>query len=133
MQTDYKNVMDAIHIWIGYSSKSEAEFFQYFAINTADRDAGTGASQFDKDIGIRWYDDDLIGIYFKESSTGLADAIAELPLASAAVEQLVLSKCWELKIDVANALFYYTDADLAIADSKKKYNGLTYLGAFDNR
>lgn len=126
------NVMDAIHVWIGISNKGPDEFYQYFAINEIDRDAGAGASQFDKDLKINWYDDDLIGIYYSENNRDLASALEELPLASEAVGQLIVSKCRVLNIDAANALFYYTDSDLEVADSAKKYNGLTYLGVFDN-
>ncbi|HEX8329354.1 MAG TPA: immunity 22 family protein [Hymenobacter sp.] len=125
--------MDTIHIWIGLSRKSAEEFYAYFAINPVDRDAGIGASQFDKDVGTKWYDDDLIGTYYNENIRDLATAVEELPLASKTAGQLIMSKCQELGIDEANALFYYTDSDLSVADSAKKYNGLAYLGAFDNR
>ncbi|MBC8137522.1 MAG: immunity 22 family protein [Fibrella sp.] len=31
----------------------------------------------------------------------------------------------------ANAMFFYTDAELQIPDPNKKYNDLTYIGVFD--
>lgn len=132
METDYKGVMDTIHVWIGFSLKKLEEFEQYFAINSIDRDAGTGASQFDKDININWYDDDLIGVYFNEHSNDLEATLDELPVASETVERQIRSRCAELNIIKANALFYYTDSSIVIPYTDKKYNGLTYLGAFDN-
>lgn len=125
------NVMTKIHVWIGMTTKSREEFSEYFVINPADRDAGIGASQFDKDIHIQWYDDDLIGVYYSEETDSLEQALDELPVSPDTVEQ-VRGKCAEMKIDKANALFYYEDAELEITDSNKKYNQLTYVGVFEN-
>jgi hypothetical protein len=122
--------MSKIHVWIGMSSKNREEFSQYFAINPADRDAGIGASQFDKDIHIKWYDDDLIGVYYSET-TDLEAALDELPTSPESLAA-ISDKCQELGITEANALFYYEDADLVIAEPDKKYNELTYIGVFDN-
>jgi hypothetical protein len=122
--------MSKIHVWLGMSSKSQEEFSRYFEINQADKEAGVGASQFDKDIHIKWYDDDLIGVYYS-ASDDLDAALDELPTSSAAI-QAIAARCAELDITQANAMFYYEDADLKIADPNKKYNELTYLGVFDN-
>lgn len=124
--------MDTIHVWLGTISSSVEEFNQYFAINPDDMDAGISASQFDKDVYIKWYDDDLIGVYYQQDNDNLDNAIEEIPTASADIEQLIRDKCAELGIAKANAMFYYTDADLEVSDVAKKYNGLTYIGAFDN-
>lgn len=124
--------MDTIHVWLGTISSSVEEFNQYFAINPDDRDAGISASQFDKDVYIKQYDDDLIGVYYQQDNDNLDNAIEEIPTASADIEQLIRDKCAELGIAKANAMFYYTDADLEVSDVAKKYNGLTYIGAFDN-
>jgi hypothetical protein len=132
MSTVNDSVMDTIHVWIGNLSISAEEFNQYFAINEADKDAGVGASQFDKDIHIEWYDDDLIGVYYQRENNSLDDAIEEIPTASADVEEQIRNRCAELGITEANAMFYYTDSDLRITDTAKQYNGLTYVGAFNN-
>ncbi len=112
------------------SSKTQEEFSQYFAINPADREAGIGASQFDKDIYIKWYDDDLIGVYYSEIPD-LKAALDELPTSPESLTAIG-AKCQELGITEANALFYYEDAELVIAEPNKKYNELTYIGVFDN-
>lgn len=125
-------MMDTIHVWIGEVSVTTEEFSSYFVIDPADRDAGVGASQFDKEVGTGWYDDDLVGVYYRSNSNDLAAALDEIPATPEALAQ-IQAKCSELGITKANAMFYYTDSDLVIADAAKKYNSLTYLGAFDNR
>lgn len=122
--------MAKIHVWLGMSSKSREEFSHYFEINPANRDAGIGASQFDQDIRINWYDDDLIGVYYSSTPT-LEDALDELPTSPASLAA-IRNKCRALSITEANALFYYEDAELEIVEPDKKYNELTYLGVFDN-
>ena len=122
--------MTKIHVWAGLTSQSREAFGQYFEINPADRDAGVGASQFDKDIHIKWYDDDLIGVYYSDSHD-LDSALDELPTSEETLEA-IRAKCDELAIREANALFYYEDAELEISEPGRKYNELTYIGVFDN-
>lgn len=122
--------MSKIHVWLGMSSKSREEFSRYFAINLADHDAGIGASQFDKDIHINWYDDDLIGVYYSDTPD-LEAALDELPTSPASLAA-ICDKCRELGITEANAMFCYEDAELEIAEPDRKYNELIYLGVFDN-
>lgn len=90
------------------------------------------ATQFDKDLNIDWYDDDLIGVYYKEDNEDLEAALDEIPTTDKALDQ-IRAKCAEIGITKANAMFYYKDADLQVAEPSKLYNGLAYLGAFDNR
>ena len=125
------SVMSKIHVWLGVTAHTPGEFSQYFEINAADREAGRGASLFDQDVGTGWYDDDLIGVYRFERAISLEAAADELP-TSPEVVAAVLRRCSELEITQANALFYYQDADLHIADTFRLYNGLPYLGVFDD-
>lgn len=124
------NVMTKIHVWAGKTSQNGDDFSQYFEINSADKDAGIGASQFDKDIHIQWYDDDLIGVYHSDTND-LDAALDELP-TSKSLLATIREKCLALGITEANALFYYQDAELEITEPDKKYNELTYIGVFDN-
>ncbi|MBO2013014.1 immunity 22 family protein [Siccationidurans soli] len=123
--------MTKIHVWIGYSLKSSDEFYEYFSIDEADKEAGIGASQFDKDLHMHWYDDDLIGIYFSEVNNSLDTALDEIATSPATIDD-IRAKCSELGITEANAMFYYMNSELEVSDNSKKYNGLTYLGIFDN-
>ena len=124
------NTMTKIHVWAGITSQNKHDFTRYFEINHADRDTGIGASQFDKDIHIKWYDDDLIGVYYS-SETELDTALDELPTSQNSLTS-IREKCLELGVTEANALFYYEDAELSITEPNKKYNELTYIGVFDN-
>jgi Immunity protein 22 len=112
------------------SSKNEKAFSRYFEINPVDKELGVGASQFDKDVNIKWYDDDLIGIYYSESDD-LDTAIDEIPTSPSSLDE-IRNRCDELGISKANAMFYYEDSELQIADASKKYNGISYLGVFNN-
>jgi hypothetical protein len=124
------SVMTKIHIWAGMTSQSTEDFQQYFEINTVDRDAGIGASQFDKDVNMNWYDDDLIGVYYSDSDD-LDMALDMLPVSVNALV-VIRATCIGKGVNKVNALFYYEDAELEIKDRDKKYNGLTYIGVFDN-
>lgn len=125
------NVMIKIHVWVGLNEESEESFAAYFEINEEDKEAGVGASQFDKDLGTSWYDDDLIGSYYTDESEDLEQILDELPVLPDTLE-LINGACQQLKIEKANAIFYYEDAELEVKDTEKKYNGLTYIGVFDN-
>ena len=123
--------MSKIHVWLGVTAHTPEEFSQYFQINHADREAGRGASLFDRDVGTGWYDDDLIGVCRFAQAISLEAAADELP-TSPEVIAAVLRRCSELHITQANALFYSQDADLHIADTLRLYNGLPYLGVFED-
>ena len=125
------SVMSKIHVWLGVTPHTPEEFSQYFEINAADRAAGGGASLSDKDVGINWYDDDLIGVYRFERAISPEAAAYELPTSPDTIVA-VLGRCSELGITQANALFCYQDADLHVSDPLRIYNGLPYLGVFEN-
>ena len=125
------NVMTKIHIWIGMSAKSREEFSRYFIAYPTEQQASISASQFAKDLRIRWYDDDLIGVYYNENSDALEQALDELPVHPNTIQQ-VQAKCTDLKIERANAMFYYEDAELEVAEPNKVYNDLLYIGKFDS-
>lgn len=123
------NVMTSIHVWVG-TAASAAHLEEYFRIDPASRDAGHGASQFDRDVGINWYDDDLIGVFFS-ATPGLETCLDELPTSPETVAAVRVA-CLAAGISAPNALFYYTDADLTIASPTRLFGGLHYVGAFDN-
>jgi hypothetical protein len=121
-----ENVMSKIHIWIGESGKSKAEFSEYYI----DINLGIKESQFCKDLNINWYDDDLIGVYKSDSNNDLQITIKELPISPEKIQE-VYELCIRKEIQQANALFYYADSNLLVNDKNKKYNDLTYIGCFD--
>lgn len=128
MSSNY-SVMSQIHVWMGLVA-SAAELGQYFRIDPVSRAAGTGGSQFDRDTGLTWYDDDLIGVFYSEFSS-LEACLNELPSSSVTVAA-VRAAYLATGSPVPNALFYYTDASLTVPNPQRLFSGLHYLGVFDN-
>lgn len=126
--TDY-NVMLKIHVWMGVAD-SEAAVDDYFRVDLASRDAGLGASQFDRDIGREWYEDDLIGVFYC-ASPSLEACLDELPTSARTVAR-VRAAYLATGSPAPNAMFYYTNSDLVIANPHRLFNHLHYLGVFDN-
>ena len=118
--------MKKIHLWIGFTSKTEKEYEEYF-----DQDSNT--SQFGKDIGIEEYDEDFIGIIpLFEQEVDVNDILDEIPIDDDCIES-VLSECKRLDIEKVNAVFYLTDASVEITKPyKENYNGIKYIGLFDS-
>lgn len=123
--------MSKIHVWLGMTAHTPEEFWQYFEINHADRGAGRGASLFDSDVGMRWYDDDLIKVYHFGRAISVEAATDELP-TSQETRTAVLRRCSEPNIMESSALFYSQDADLHVFDPLGLSGGLPYLGVFEN-
>ena len=123
------SVMSRIHVWVG-TVASAAALEAYFRLDPASRNAGHGASQFDRDTGLNWYDDDLIGVFYT-ASPSLEACLDELPTSPETLAA-VRAACLVAGITAPNALFYYTDADLTIADPTRRFAGLQYVGVFDN-
>ena len=122
--------MSKIHVWAGTTPDSLEIYSRYFEVDQVQRALHRPASPFDTDLGTFWYDDDLIGVCCFEEPRPIGQAVDELPVLPDILD-VVLRKCLELNIGEVNALFYYTDATLNV-DPLSIYNGLTYLGVFDN-
>lgn len=123
--------MSKIHVWIGHTEKSSDEFYNYFKVNEEDKNLGIGASQFDKDLGINWYNDDFIGTFYNTDSTDLEVLLDEIPTSPDSLSKIE-KKCLDKKLYQVNAMFYYEDSELIVKDIDKLYNGLQYIGCFDN-
>ncbi len=123
--------MSKIHVWAGMTSDSLERYSRYFQIDHAERALHRPASLFDTDLHTFWYDDDLIGVCYFEEPRPIEQALDELPVSPEALD-VILQRCLKMEIGAANALFYYTDATLVVADPLKTYNGLPYLGVFEN-
>ena len=85
-----KIVMSKIHVWLGVTAHTPEAFSQYFEVNIADRDAGRGASLFDRDVGSGWYDDDLIGVYRFGEAISLEAAADELPTSPEVIAAVLI-------------------------------------------
>jgi hypothetical protein len=113
--------MKKIHIWIGVTSKSEEEFFNYF-------DQDNDNSQFSKDIALNSeYDEDFIGIIPMDRNIPIKEIFEnDVPIDTDDIPQ-VEKECYKLGLESANAVFYLTDSSVKIENIGKKYNGLYYI------
>lgn len=114
--------MDKIFLWLGFTSKSEKEYWDYFSQNN-------GIAQFCGDVGLEWLDEDFIGYYYNKDSDNLRTAIENTPDSS--LYDIMYNLCISKGIKTANAMFYYTGDNISPIDETKKYNDLTYIGVFD--
>ncbi len=125
---------DKVHLWIGTNLAPEPEYQHYFELdyNAELDEPAYRVCGFCKDIGIRWYDEDFIGIVPRaETLMTLDDLLRQAPVDSREQDR-VKAKCTELGIDKANALFWYCDGATVISRPlKTRYNGLAYIGLFE--
>ena len=125
--------MSKVHIWVGSSSKSDKEFGKYFKLDDQNKDLDSPnykICQFCLDLGLTTYDDDFIGVYKTEDIQKVSIFLEELSVSDTEYKKID-QLCLEKGFSKINAMFYYTDSELEIRDSEKKYNDLTYLGYFD--
>lgn len=124
-----------VHLWIGTVHKTEKEYSKYFELDSSTEgdfdDPNYKVCEFCKDVGLKWYDHDFIGIIPLFEDEVDLDVILE----EAAIDEEEWSKvkkiCKNLGIDKANAIFWYQDPDLDIKKPyKDNYNGLKYIGLF---
>ena len=133
----------ALHFWIGNTPFSEEDFFQYFAhadeywnlevedIESATEDV-TGCG-FCKDLGRKFlYDDDLLLVIWLPAPVPVDELVRQSTLDSDESLALIVKDCKAQGIQTANAMFVYADPTELIAEPDKLYNGLSYIGLFDD-
>ena len=127
--------MKKVHIWIGKNSLNEEDYEKYFELDCSTEgdfeDPDYRICQFCKDIGEVWYDEDFIGIIpIFDQAVSIREILQEVPIAETDIEK-VTSKCDELEMKTANAVFYLTDSQVEVPRPyKDSYNGLKYIGVF---
>jgi hypothetical protein len=128
--------MSKVHIWIGTTEKDEEAFAEYFEQDYSTEgdfdDPEYKVCGFCEDIGEKWYDEDFLGVGMFDSAVEVKELLYETVIKVPEAYDAACAKCAELGITGGNMVFYYTDANLVVADSNKKYNGLQYLGLFDS-
>jgi hypothetical protein len=125
---------EKVHLWLGTNFAPESEYQKYFELDYAADldDPNYRVCGFCKDIGIRWYDEDFIGIIPRAAKEiDLDDILKESSVDPAQLES-VKAECSNLGITKANAVFWYSDGGIAVSQPyKKDYNGLKYIGLFE--
>lgn len=123
-----------IHVWVGSNFSSDAEYAAYFELDYSTEldDPAYRVCGFCRDIGIRWYDEDFIGIIQRwPQAVGLDEVLTASSVDSSDLPRL-RALCVEKGIQRANAIFWYSDGGTVVSEpTKSSYNGLTYIGLFE--
>lgn len=127
---------EKVHVWIGTNFSPESEYQQYFELDYSTEDGFDDPDYricgFCKDVGVKWYDEDFIGIIARRDQEVTVDDILQDAPIDASDWARAKAACAALGITQANAIFWYTDGDGVISvPPENTYNGLRYLGLFE--
>lgn len=114
--------MNKIYLWLGFTTKSEKEYWDYFSDDN-------GTPQFCLDTGLDWLDQDFMGYYYNEVSQDLRTAIENTP--ESGLFDSMYDTSVKKGIDKVNAMFYYTGDEIQSLNENRKYNDLIFIGVFD--
>jgi hypothetical protein len=124
---------EKVHLWVGTNFEPDAEYNKYFELDySAELDEPAyKVCGFCKDLGIRWYDEDFIGIIPRSDKELTLDEILKESAIDPAELENVKAECENLGIKRANAIFWYSDGGVSVPHPyKASYNGLRYIGLF---
>lgn len=133
----------ALHFWIGNTALDEADFSRYFnhADDYWDRDIEeieasdknlTGCG-FCEDLNSAFlYDEDLLLVIHLPRPVPVEEIVAHSTLDSDESLALIVQACMARGIHQANVMFAYADPTQPIPEPDKLYNGLPYIGLFDD-
>ncbi|MNM34702.1 hypothetical protein D3C81_453580 [compost metagenome] len=125
---------EKIHVWVGTNFSSEDDYLKYFELDysVGSDDPTYKVCGFCRDIGVRWYDEDFIGIIQRKAEeVSLDEILVESAVDSRSIEGLK-AECLRLNITKANAIFWYSDGGTDISKPlKANYNGLRYAGLYE--
>lgn len=125
---------DIEHVWIGTTLKGAEEFSEYFKLDYAVPldEPEYKVCGFCKAIGVKWYDEDFIGVVLKSSVCPIEQMIKEV-LDNPISIQRALQYCKEHHIDSANAAFWYCEEKQGELTFNKEaiFNDCFYIGQYD--
>lgn len=129
-------IKNKVNLWIGNNFSSADDYTRYFELDYSNDgdidDPDYKICGFCKGLGIKWYDEDFIGIIRRESKAVPLDDLLEEAAIDEGVKENVKSKCYASGIQKANALVWYADSALAVKpDPSVSYNGLKCIGLFE--
>lgn len=125
---------DKVHLWVGVNFDSESDYKKYFELDySVDLDDPEyKVCRFCKDLGLRWYDEDFIGIIPRSTTEVSLDEILEESSVDPGELERVKVECMRQGITKANAIFWYSDGGVAVPRPyQESYNGLKYIGLFE--
>lgn len=137
--SQYKNVTPQFHprlqhVWIGNNFSSAKVYSAYFKLDYKTKDIDSPQYKvcgFCQDLGIRWYDEDLIAFPRPLKKALPISKLLNKFLGTANCIDQIVAECKKRGIDEANALAWYDAEDLKIKKPYRfDYNGLQYIGRY---
>lgn len=127
---------EKVHVWIGTNFSPESEYQTYFELDYSTEDGFDDPDYrvcgFCKDVGVKWYDEDFIGIIARRDKQVPVDEILQDSPIDPSEWAKSKAACAALGITEANAIFWYTDGDGVLSiPPENSYNGLRYIGLFE--
>ncbi|MNJ37360.1 hypothetical protein D3C77_321760 [compost metagenome] len=125
---------EKVHVWVGTNFSPDPVYLKYFELDySIDMDdPAYKVCEFCQDLGIKWYDEDFIGIILRKTQeVGLDEILKESSVDPSELSN-VKAECVRLGITKANAIFWYSDGGVVVSRPfKASYNGLAYIGLFE--
>ncbi|MEK4424996.1 immunity 22 family protein [Solibacillus sp. FSL K6-1523] len=126
--------MSKVHVWIGINNVDDETFEKYFELDYDDPDMDIDdplykVCQFCLDINDKWYDEDFIGVYKEDCMVDVRVLLEELSVSQETMLE-IQDLCIKRGLKNVNAMFYYMDPEIEVADKNKLYNELNYIGKF---
>jgi len=129
-----------VYLWIGITEQSEESFLKYFKLDCLEQDIDSPnykVCSFCRDVGEKWYDEDFQCFHSPLKDHVNVGELLEILYSGVDENEYakIFSRCKDLGIEKANALFSYTVSDdendwLEIIDEQKRFNDLYYVGRF---
>ncbi len=120
-----------VSVWMGTTRQSLEDFNQY---TEGMETAGSGCPAH-ADFGCDFIDSDAFVAYLAAGGAAVPveDLAEEVDVSTNEAVTAIAARCHELGIDSANALYYWVNCTFTEEQPGRLYNGLRFIGAFDDR
>ena len=120
-----------IHIWVG--TNFDGDYDSYFKLDYSIEDIDDPSYKvcgFCKDIGLKWYDEDWIGVLRNPQIEDVDVFLSDLSVSDETLSE-IKRVCINKGLEKVNAMFFYIDSNVKVRNKTKLYNKLVYIGEYD--